>query len=53
MCTDYRELNKSTMPDRHPMPTCGERLSDLAGAAAPNEFFSCFDLYSGFWQVPV
>ena len=49
MCVDYRELNKSTVPDRYPMPTCGEQLNDLAELAACHGFFSCFDLYYGFW----
>ena len=49
MCVDYRELNKSTVPDRYPIPTCDEQLNDLTEVAACNGFFSCFDLYSGFW----
>ena len=52
MCVEYRELNKSTAPDRYLMPTCGEQLNDLAEVAACNGFFSCFDLYSVFWQMP-
>ena len=53
MCTDYRALNKSTVLNRFLMPTVDEQLNNLARVAEAHCFFSCLDLYLGFWQVPV
>ena len=53
MCLDYRGLNKSAVPGRYPMLTCNEQPNDLTEVAACTGFSSCFDLCSGFWQVPV
>ena len=49
MVIDYRQLNKSTVPDRFPMPVINEVLSQLGGA----KIFSALDLLSGYWQVPL
>lgn len=39
LCVDYRELNKKTVPDRHPIPRIKEALGRLGG----NLWFSVFD----------
>lgn len=31
LCIDYRELNKKTVPDRHPIPRIQEALDSLGG----------------------
>ena len=31
LCVDYRELNKNTIPDRHPIPRIQETLDGLGG----------------------
>jgi hypothetical protein len=48
-CVDYRELNKVTIPDKFPLP----RIHDLLDRLGGNSFFSCWDLASGFYQIPV
>jgi transposase InsO family protein len=48
-CVDYRQLNKVTVPDKFPLP----RIHDLLDRLGGNEFFSCWDLASGFYQIPV
>ena len=39
LCVDYRELNKKTVPDLHPIPRIKEALGRLGG----NSWFSIFD----------
>jgi hypothetical protein len=53
MCIDFRGLNASTIPDRYPVPTVDESLNRLSEVAAAGGFFTCLDLYAGFWQVPI
>jgi hypothetical protein len=43
---DYRELNKSTIPDRFPLPL----IEDLFDQFSGDVIFSSFDCYSGFNQ---
>ena len=39
LCVDYRELNRRTVPDRHPIPRVQETLDSLGG----NSWFSVLD----------
>jgi Reverse transcriptase (RNA-dependent DNA polymerase)/RNase H-like domain found in reverse transcriptase/Integrase zinc binding domain/Integrase core domain/Chromo (CHRromatin Organisation MOdifier) domain len=48
-CIDYRELNKQTIKDRHPLPHITDMLDAMEGATT----FSTIDLTVGFYQVPV
>ena len=48
-CNDYRKLNSITRRDRFPLPIIDTVLSQLVG----NMFFSCLDVTSGYWQVPI
>ena len=49
MCIDYRRLNQCTVRDAQPLPRTDDVLEALGGAC----WFSCLDLASGYWQVPV
>lgn len=49
MCVDYRKLNQSTVKDAQPLPRTDDALEAIHGA----HWFSCIDLASGYWQVPV
>ncbi|CAB4027077.1 Retrovirus-related Pol poly from transposon, partial [Paramuricea clavata] len=50
-CIDYRELNKKSIPDRHPIPRIQETLDSLGG----NSWFSVLDqgkaYHQGFMSV--
>ena len=46
-CIDYRQLNKVSIQDAHPLPNIQDILDSLQGA----KVFSTMDLKSGFWQM--
>ena len=46
-CVDYRRLNDVTVKDAYPLPRIDESLDQLIG----NQWFSCLDMNSGYWQV--
>ena len=46
-CVDYRRLNDVTVKDAYPLPRIDESLDQLIG----NQWFSCLDTNSGYWQV--
>ena len=46
LCVDYRELNKRTVPDRHPLPRVKETLESLGG----NRWFSLLDQGKAYHQ---
>ncbi len=48
-CVDFRKLNAVTRRDMYPLPRVDDVLDRLAGA----KYFTCLDLKSGYWQVPV
>ena len=48
-CVDYRRLNAITTKDAFPLPRVSDCLDSVAGAT----MFSCFDVTSGYHQIPV
>ena len=46
---DYREINKITKDDAYPLPNINEILDMVAGSS----LFSCLDLTSAYWQLPM
>jgi len=48
-CVDYRRVNALVKPDGFPLP----RIQDCLDAVAGSSFFSCFDLTSGYFQIPL
>ena len=49
MCIDFRRLNQYTQKDAISLPRTDDVLEALGGA----QWFSCLDLASGYWQMPV
>ncbi|PZP12942.1 MAG: hypothetical protein DI611_15630, partial [Brachybacterium faecium] len=49
LCVDYRELNKLTKKNRHPLPRIDDLFDQLVGASV----FSQMDLATGFHQLRV
>ncbi|XP_063994419.1 uncharacterized protein LOC135171776 [Diachasmimorpha longicaudata] len=49
MVIDYRSLNEKTIGDAYPLPNINEILDQLGNA----QYFSSFDLASGFHQIPI
>ena len=49
MCLDYRQLNKVTIPDRHPVPNLSDSIFGLFGT----KFFSRLDLVKSYYQIPI
>ena len=50
-CIDYRKLNSMTKIDCHPIPRADDCIESLGASGA--KYFSCLDLESGYWQMPV
>ena len=48
-CVDNRALNAVTIKDRFPLPLIEDLIHNLQGC----KFISTFDLFSGYWQVPI
>ena len=46
---DYRKINAQTIADKMPLPRIDDLLAQLGG----NMYFSCLDLSSGFFQIPL
>ena len=49
LCVDYRELNKLTKKNRHPLSRIDDLFDQLVGASV----FSQLDLATGFHQLRV
>lgn len=49
MCIDFRRLNEVTIPMRFPLPIIQELVQKLRSS----KVFSCLDLVSAFWQIPL
>ena len=47
MCIDFRNLNKVTIDDKHPLP-CINKILDKLGKA---QYFISLDLANGFYQI--
>ena len=46
---DYRKLNDNTKRDDYPMPNVRDLIDELNGA----KYFSCMDLPSAYWHIPM
>lgn len=49
LCTDFRELNSNTVPERFPIPLIKDQINRLAG----QKYFSSLDAASGFYAIDV
>jgi hypothetical protein len=49
LCTDFRPLNKITIPDPYPLP----RMDVIINKVSGNKWLTKLDLRSGFWQIPL
>ncbi|KAI1004419.1 hypothetical protein K3495_g3793 [Podosphaera aphanis] len=49
ICVDYRELNKVTKKNAHPLPNAQDEIQ----RAAEHNFYAFLDLENGFWQIPM
>ena len=48
-CVDYRRLKAATEHDTYLLSQIDKSLDALAGS----QYFSTFDLVSGYWQIPL
>ncbi|CAB3260211.1 unnamed protein product [Arctia plantaginis] len=49
LCVDYRALNRRTLKDHFPLPLIEDQIDQLSGS----KYFTCLDLTSGYYQIPV
>ena len=49
LCVDYRSLNNITTKDLFTLPNISDIIQDLRGSLV----FSCLDMKSGFYQIPM
>ena len=49
LCVDFRELNKLVVPETQPFPI----IDDLIVRTQGCQWFSCFDINSAFWTIPI
>jgi hypothetical protein len=47
LCLDFRPVNSQTIADQYPLPDIHDLLHRLAG----KQYFACFDLLNGYFQV--
>ncbi len=48
-CIDYRKLNDVTIKDDYPMPNIRDLIDEVNGS----KFFSCMDMPSAYWHIPM
>ena len=46
LCIDYRQLNRKTIPDRHPLPRIQQTVENLGG----NTWFTLLDMNKAYHQ---
>ena len=49
LCIDYRDLNSVTLRDPYPLPN----ITDVHNRMSGCKYFTCLDVTSAYWQVPV
>ena len=49
VCLDPRDLNQYIMREHYPLSTLEEAAARMPGATV----FSCIDVSSGYWQIPL
>jgi len=49
LCIDYRELNSNSVADKYPLPLISDKVNRLRGG----KYFSCLDMASGFYRIPI
>ena len=50
LCIDYRELNKKTVPDRHPIPRIQEALDSLGESRGLLFWTKAKPITRGSWE---
>lgn len=48
-CCDYRELNKRTKKNAHPLPNAMDEIQKASG----HKWYHFIDLKDGFWHIPI